>query len=202
MKNIIIVSREFGSGGRELAKRLAEELGYIYYDKEIFSMVAKQENLSSDYTAQTLTNAEYAGTIGRSFNTYLSSQKSMVAMLSKEREIIRKIGEKGNCVIVGRGADIILKDLSPVNIFVYADTESKIARCKNHEHNGENLTEKELVKKIKAIDKSRKRFYLFLGQDNWGNKENYDLCINTSDITIKNIVPKLASLTKEFMEKK
>lgn len=97
--SIITVNREFGSGGRELAKRLAEELGYRYYDKDIFAMVAKKQGLNKEYVEETMTNAEYAGTIGRSFNTYLSSQKSMTDMLVEERNIIRKIGEKGNCLI-------------------------------------------------------------------------------------------------------
>lgn len=199
--SIITVNREFGSGGRELAKRLAEELGYRYYDKDIFAMVAKKQGLNKEYVEETMTNAEYAGTIGRSFNTYLSSQKFMTDMLVEERNIIRKIGEKGNCVIVGRGADVILSDLSPVNIFVYADTETKIIRCKEHGHEGEDLSEKELIKKIKQVDKSRKRFYLFLGQDNWGEKENYDLCVNTSGVNIKEMIPELASLTKKLMRK-
>lgn len=200
--NIITVSREFGSGGREFAKRLAEKLGYKYYDKEIFALVAKQENLNKNYVENTMTNAEYAGTIGMSFSTYSSSQKAMTNMLVQEREIIRKIGEKGNCVIVGRGADVILKDLSPVNIFVYSDTETKLTRCKEHGHEGEDLSEKELLKKIKMVNKSRKRFYLFLGQDNWGAKENYDICVNTSNMSIKDIVPAVAELVKKYMEKK
>lgn len=199
--SIITVNREFGSGGRELAKRLAEELGYRYYDKDIFAMVAKKQGLNKEYVEETMTNAEYAGTIGRSFNTYLSSQKSMTDMLVEERNIIRKIGEKGNCVIVGRGTDVILSDLSPVDIFVYADTDTKLKRCKEHGHEGEDLSEKELIKKIKQVDKSRKRFYLFLGQDNWGEKENYDLCVNTSGVNIKEMIPELASLTKKLMRK-
>ncbi len=197
---IITINREFGSGGRELAKRLADVLGFAYFDKEIISMVAKKSNLSEDYLEciTTKTN-EFPYTIGKSFTLYSTPQKYFTNMLVTERKIIQEIAKQGNCVIVGRGADVILREFNTVNIFVYSNLNSKLKRCKEKASANENLNEKELIKKIKLVDKQRKKFYLLLGLDSWGEKENYDICINTTNVEIKDVVPQLAELTKRYL---
>lgn len=202
MNKIITISREFGSGGRELAKRLAENLGYNYYDKAILHEMAKQSNFNEQYieSINKISNDDFPYTISRSFSLYSAHQKQATEVLVLEQKIIKELAKKGNCIFVGRCSDVILSDYNPLNIFVYADMESKLNRCKEKAPKDEHLTGKELLKKIKEIDKSRKRHSLLLGADSWGQKESYDLCINTSNVGIKEIVPAVADYAKIYFK--
>lgn len=201
MNKIITISREFGSGGKEIGKRLAEKLGYAYYDSEIIDLLVKETGMSEEY----ITNISEKGIypmpfqFGKTFTTNLSIQKNQTDILIKQNKVIKSIAEKGNAVIVGRGANVILKEYNPFNIFVYANMESKINRCKEKSNEKENLSDKELLVKIKSVDKNRRAFMGLISNSEWGNKENYDLCINTSNIKIKNIIVPLSEYIKTYM---
>lgn len=200
---IITISREFGSGGRELGKKLAEKLGYKYFDKNIISCVSKENNLNENFIENAINKLnDFTYTQRSSFNFYSSHQKYVTDILIEERKVIQELAKKGNCVIVGRGADVILKDEKTIDLFVYANMQSKINRCKEYANKDENLTDKELEKKIKTIDKARQKFYLLLGQDNWGQKENYDLCVNTTNANLDKVATGLASLIRSYLEEK
>ena len=200
MNKIITISREFGSGGREIAKRLADELGYAYYDSEIIKLLAKEANMSEEYIKNISEKGvyPYAFQFAKSFAMYSTMQNTQTDILVKQANILKEIAKKTNAIIVGRGANTILKEYNPMNIFVYADLESKIARCKQKAKEDENLTDKELEKKIKTIDKNRKAFNSLISNAEWGNKENYNLCINTSNIEIKSIIPSLATYIESW----
>lgn len=200
---IITISREFGSGGRELGKKLAEKLGYKYFDKNIISCVSKENNLNENFIENAINKLnDFTYTQRSSFNFYSSHQKYVTDILIAERKVIQELAKKGNCVIVGRGADVILKDEKTIDLFVYANMQSKINRCKEYADKDENLTDKELEKKIKTIDKARQKFYLLLGQDNWGQKENYDLCVNTTNANLDKVATGLASLIRSYLGEK
>lgn len=192
MNMIITISREFGSGGKEIGKRLADKLGCAFYDSKIIDLLVKETGMSEEY----ITNISEKGIypmpfqFGKTFVTNLSIQKNQTDILVKQNRILKSIAERGNAVIVGRCANVILKDYNPINIFVYADMESKVKRCK--EKGTDNLTDKELINKIKDVDKNRQAFNNLISNITWGNKENYDLCINTSNINIKDIIVPLA----------
>jgi len=204
MNKIITISREFGSGGRELAKRLAEYMGYKYYDKAILHEMAKQSNFNEEYieSINKISNDDFPYTISRSFSLYSAHQKQATEVLVLEQKIIKELAKNGDCVFVGRCADIILRELQPLNIFVYADQESKLNRCRQKAPIDENLTDKQLLKKIKQIDKSRKKHSLLLGADSWGQKDSYNLCINTSGFSIKELVPIVADYSKVYFKEK
>lgn len=150
---IITISREFGSGGRELGRRLAELTGYDYYDSEIISTVARNIGMDESYVEKTLVDRgwqnqpiTYRSTLGST--GYI--QASKVNMLLEQKKVIEGIAALGkDCIIVGRNADIILSEYRPFNIFVCAETEAKVKRCVERAPEGENLTEKELVRKMK-----------------------------------------------------
>ena len=130
---IITVSRQFGSGGREVGKRLADELNLLYYDRELVTDIAEHTDLNESYVSSVLENGgfkNYAFTFGRSMPFVSPTPAPVTDVLVAQQRIIKAIGEKGNCVIVGRSADVILKDYKPFRIFVYADDDSKIARCR------------------------------------------------------------------------
>lgn len=199
MNKIITISREFGSGGKEIGKRLVERLEYAYYDNEIISLLAKETGKSEQYIASISEKGvyPYAFQFAKSFSMYSKVQKEQTDMMVAQQNVLKKIAEKGNCIIVGRGADVILKSYNPMNIFVYANMESKIARCKS-KRNDESLTDKELEKKIRDIDKKRVSFHNIISNLEWGKKENYHLCINTSNLKIKNIISPLANYIENF----
>ncbi len=200
MNKIITIGREFGSGGRELGRRLAEELGYEYYDKEIISEIAKHTSLSEEYIQQIVEQKPhqlYPITIGHTMNFASTYQiKQIQEIYSAQCDILKELAEKSNCVIVGRCADYILKDYKPFRIFVYADIENKILRCKSRNQANESYTDKQLKKKILQIDKNRAKYYNFYTSLKWGDKVNYDLCINTSNASIKNIVNIISKIFK------
>ncbi len=123
-----------------------------------------------------------------------------VDLLVAQQKVLKEIASKGNAVIVGRGANIILKEYNPINIFVYANMESKINRCRIKNAEEKNLSDKELEKKILEIDKQRENFHKLISTSDWRNLQNYHLCINTSNIEIRKVVSILKEILKEYME--
>lgn len=199
MNKIITIGREFGSGGRELGRRLAEELHIEYYDKEIIAAIAEKTSMSQEYVQEVLEGKPhhlYPITVGQTMlitdNFYFHQEQSIYLAQS---EIIRSLAQKSSCVIVGRCADFILQDLKPYRIFVYADMDSRVKRCISRNTDSQkHLTEKEIRKQIISIDKNRARYYDFYTGNKWGDKSNYDLCINTTDVNIKNMAAVIAKI--------
>ena len=154
MNRIITIGREFGSGGRELGRRLSEELGFAYYDQEIISEIARRTEMSEQYVQSIVEHQPsfaFPIHIGRSF--YPAP--------------------------------------TPV-LFVYADMESKMKRCRAKAPEEEKMTDRELKQHILGIDRKRAKYYEFYTGHKWGDKLNFDLCINTSRTVIKEIVPAVA----------
>jgi cytidylate kinase len=203
MNKIVTISREFGSGGREIGKRLAEELGFAYYDREIITELSKETGMTEEYIRNISEKGiyTYAFQFAKSFAMYPSLQSNQTEILVKQQKILKEISEKGNCVIVGRGANIILREKSPMSIFVYADMEAKINRCRT-KRKDEKLTDSELKKKIKQVDKNRRNYHEIISDLEWGAKENYHLCINTSNIEIKDIIPSLSNYIENWFRRK
>lgn len=196
---VITVGREFGSGGRELGRRLAEELGIAYYDKEIITEISKNTSLSEEYVKQIVERTPqnlFPITIGETF-TFAEDQtfKNMQDVYRAQSTIIRDMAKKSDCVIVGRCADYILRDMKPFRIFVYADKDWKIKRCMERTRKkDEYSTEKLMAKRIKRIDKNRARYYSFYTALKWGDKANYDICINNTDADIEKVAAGLAKM--------
>lgn len=193
---IITISREFGSGGRELGKRLADILGFDYYDSEIIAAVAQSSGMDIHYVADELDNhgwqsypITFRGTIGSS--RYMQSGK--VELLLKQKAVIESIASLGkDCIIVGRNADVILAEFHPFNVFVCAETEAKLKRCKERAPEGENLTDKALLHKMKQIDNMRSKTRDILTGTSWGQRDAYHLTVNTTGWNIKDIAPAVA----------
>jgi len=202
MNKIITISREFGSGGRELGKRLAQELQIAYYDREIVTAIAQRSELAEEYVGQILENrimTYYPITVASSFAAMPPTDTMHYVnhgIYNAQNEIIQEMALKSDCVIVGRCADYILDELGPYNIFVYADMASRMERCRAKGGNDAALSDKELQKKIQSIDKSRAQYYRFYTGRNWGDRYNYDLCINTSGRDIEKLAKAIAYTIK------
>lgn len=192
MSRIITIGREFGSGGREVGKRLAEQLGIAYYDHEIVTEIAKKTKLAEAYVQGVLeTNPAqfFPIHIGRTFYPAASpiwDQNNNI--YAEQCTILREMAAKSDCVIVGRCADYILRDMKPFRLFVYASMEYKMARCRAKADAEEKLSDRELRQHIQSIDKNRARYYQFCTGQTWGDKLNYDLCVNTTNTPIKDVV--------------
>ena len=201
MYKVITIGRQFGSGGREFGRRLAEELGYEYYDKEIISEIAKKTSLSEEYVSEVLDNRPhplYPITIGHTISISDSFQlKQVQSVYEAHCELLKSLASKSNCIIVGRCADYILKDFKPFKIFIYADLEASVDSCIKRQSKDEKYSRKQLRKMIVKIDKNRARYYDFFANQTWGDKDNYDLCINTTNQVIKDIVPVMAKIIKD-----
>ncbi len=198
---IITIGREFGSGGRELGKRLADAIGVPCYDKEIINEIAKLKGVTSEHVkhiTQSDIRTIYTGTIGRTLYSPIYHNQTAVDILSSQTEVIKRLASESDCVIVGRQADTLLADMKPLNFFVYADKEAKLKRCMARAEEGE--TEKEILKKMKKIDKIRAANRRIIGEKEWGARENYHLCINTSGVEIKALVPALVEYVKVWFE--
>lgn len=198
MNQIITISREFGSGGRELGRRVSELLHFAYYDQEIITEIAKRTDLAEDYVRQITESRpmiSYPIRIGVTFQRARNEAIAQKAAVFQEQcNLLKELAEKSNCVIVGRSADNILSAYAPYRIFVYSDLESKMARCRLKGKEEQELSEHELKRQIRAVDKRRAEYYNFLTGQTWGDKENYDLCINTANRSVKKMAPGLAQM--------
>lgn len=198
---IITISRQFGSGGREVGKRLADELGYSYYDKELVTEIAKKTELNEHYVESVLESGgyhNYAFSFAHTMPVITPVPDTVTDVLVQQQKVIKAIGDKGDCVIVGRCADVILAKYKPVKIFVYADDASKIARCRERAAEGEDVSDKRILKNAKAIDKGRAKLCDLLSSHPWGDKNSYDLMLNTSGKDIKSFIPALAQFIREY----
>lgn len=188
MKKIITISRECGSGGRQIGKKLAEKLGYSYYDKELIDRVSKESGLAKEFIEEQgehitgsllfniASNMTYAGQVFGGNMLPLQDQLFVV-----QSDIIREIANKENCVIVGRCADFILKDYpDSLHVFIHGDMACKAKRAVNEYGFAPGDVEKTLRKR----DKARANHYKYYTDSEWGKAQNYDMTLNSSTFGI------------------
>ena len=202
---IITISREFGSGGRELGKRLADELGYAYYDKEIVTAIAEKHQLDEHYVSYALEGGalrNFPVHFGRTFSYSPVLMANETHLFAEQNRLLREFAAAGNCVVVGRAADVILREYSPFNLFVYADMPSKIKRCQERAQDDECMNARQMEKQIKRIDTDRRRYHGLISEIPWGDKRGYHLCVNTTDREIKALVPIVAQYIKLWFEER
>ena len=196
--NIITISREFGSGGRELGKRLADILGYDYYDKEIISTIAQRHGLDENYVEHTLSTPSFYQTpltFKHSFTSPLYVSTPKTSLLLEQKRVIDEIAKRGkDFIIVGRNADVLLREYNPFNIFVCASMDDKIQRCLDRAEENESLSAKDIKRKIQRIDKNRKHTRFVLSQKDWGHRETYNVIVNTTGWDIKELSKSVATM--------
>ncbi len=198
MPRIITIGREFGSGGRELGRRIADDLKIAYYDNEIITRIAERTDLSEEYVKHVMESEPSALlpiTVGRSF--YMRMDPVMEqnnAIYWEQSRLILELAEKSDCVIVGRSADYILRQMQPFRLFVYAQKEHKLERCRKRAAEQEHFTDRELWRHIRDVDRRRARYYQFFTGQTWGDRLNYDLCVNTSNAGIKELAEAITRL--------
>lgn len=178
-KIVVTVSREYGSGGRYVAKLLSEKLGVKFYDKEIVTKLAEETGLSEEYIEE---NEQKRGILSTLENDRVTGLSSKDELFIKETELIKKLARKDSCVIVGRCADFILKNnRNVVKVFVYSDMEDKIKRATKFY----GLNKEKAEKEIKNIDKQRANHYKYYTEREWKEYSNYDICINSDTFGVE-----------------
>ena len=186
-KRIITISREFGSGGRTIGRQVAEKLGYKFYDAEIIDRVIEKSGLSREIVEK---YDEYAthkssflysiaiNSANASADSYHGTSFASQVHIAQIK-VINEIAEEGNCVIIGRGADYILRDRDDVlNVFVYADMKFKCDRVLSLY--GE--TDKKIEDRIKDKDTKRRVFFRSFAMREWGVYQNYHMMLDSGMI--------------------
>ena len=198
-KTIITISRQFGSGGRTIGRKVAEKLGIPFYDKELVEQVALETGFAPKYVEE---HGEHSP--GKSLLSYAFAPQGVPGVMKGlstadflwniQCGVILQLAEQGSCVIVGRNADYILKDRDDVlNVYIHAEMEYRADRIVRLYGDSEKSPEARLKEK----DKRRSVNYQHYTGRTWGAAENYDLCINTSKVDIDTAVDLIVAALSE-----
>ena len=192
-KKIVAISRQYGSGGRYIGENLAKAMGVPCYDEKLIDMVAKESGFAQSFVAEK--GERMTGSLlfniasSLSFANNVFSTNNGVTLQDEiyftQNRIIKELADKGPCVIVGRCADYILREREDcLNVFIFADNESKIERAEKYF----NITREEAPAVLKKKDKARANHYKYYTDQEWGMASNYDLCLNSGLIGIEGCV--------------
>lgn len=181
VKNVIAIGRQYGSGGHDIGKMLADKLGYKFYDQEIIKMIAGTTGMTSDYIRQkeeSMSNALLYDFFNQMY-TYdgnKSEESPKDKIFEAEANVIRELAKKGNCVIIGRCSDYILRDNKNVlKVFFTAPMPARIERIMQRL----NVSSHEAAQQIRKEDKRRADNYHYYTGRIWGNAANFDITFNT-----------------------
>ena len=185
---IICVGRQLGSGGRTIAKMLAEEFGCKFYDREVLELAAKESGFSAEFFEK---NDERKGFLDQIFqmhvpfisdSSFYDNGLSQENLFRLQSDAIRKAAAESPCVFVGRCADYVLRDLpNVVSVFITADIDERIANiCKRS-----GCSPDEARKIISSKEDTRSSYYNYYTGKTWGDSASYDLCINTSRLGLQ-----------------
>ena len=202
MNTVITIGRQYGSGGRELGQILAKRLGFEFYDEELVTMAAEKNKMHKDILKAVDEKATksllYTLVTGSDLRFLNSSVQYEMPINDKlfitQSEIIKGLADKSSCVIVGRCADYVLRDSAQrcLHLFIYADLDKRIERISKKY----DLSPEKAKEKINKIQKSRKTYYNYYSNREWGNVSNYDLCVNTGVLGLE----KSAELIESFVK--
>lgn len=191
-KRIITISREFGSGGRTIGKKTAEQLGIPCYDNELIQKIAEKSGFASDYIKEA---GEYApgGWLASAFSPRTITPTNQDQLWVIQQNIILELAEKEDCVIVGRCADYILrKKENCLKVFIHASMEKRAERIVREYGEREQSPEQ----RLKDKDKRRATYYRFYTDMKWGQAQNYHIALDSGALGIEKCVGLLAELYK------
>lgn len=202
-KIIINIGRQIGSGGRIIAKMLAEEFNCKFYDKELLDLAAKESGFSKKFFEQ---NDEQKGFFKSLFHVrvplmgesnFYKDNLSQDSLYKFQSDAIKKVAEEGSCVFVGRTADYVLRDCkNTVSIFITANLDERInAVCKRHDFDSATAR-----KYIHSQEETRASYYNYYTGKTWGHSESYDLCVNSSLLGLEGTELFIAEFIKKRFE--
>ena len=179
-KNVIVIGRQYGSGGHDIGKMLADKLGYDFYDREIIEMAAGTTGLTPAFIEkkeETMTNSFLYDLVNQMYQYGNEKEEAPKDKIYEaESKVIKELADKGNCVIIGRCSDYVLRDNSHVlKIFFTASIESRTKCVMNRL----SVTAEEAGRKIRRVDRMRADNYRYYTGRMWGAAANFDITINT-----------------------
>ena len=194
MKKIVTISREFGAGGGTIGERLAQETGLEYYDKELILMRAGRGNVDIysliKWDESVPINFGFTQSLFEFYNRPLSER-----IFQAQREAIREVAEKGNCIIVGRNANTILKEYDrSLHVFIHADFDWRLKRM---QEKMPDQTEQSVADKIRKVDKQRKKYCTFHTATEFGDSRYYDVCLDSSRLGVEKCIQILKGIILE-----
>jgi cytidylate kinase len=200
---VITISREYGSGGREIGKLLAAELQIPFYDLDIIRSVAQKSGYSEDYV--TRNEQKIANPALRNLYYWYTAAASeedlpkIEQLYDAQKKVIREIAAKESCVIVGRLANFILKDCHyAFHVFISADMDAKIERVTIRDHIDKDVAKKQITK----VEKERANHCYYFTHHHWGSARYYDLMIKSNILGIPNAAKLIGDLAKTSLPKK
>lgn len=205
-KYVIVIGRQFGCGGREIGKLVAEKLGIAYYDSELIIETAKQSGVAKEFfeAKDEKTPSFFRGMLSFSFGyntgSYLMSNTPLNEdnIYLAQSEVITQIAERGACVIVGRTADYILRDKCKViSVFLHASMQNRVKRIMART---ECKTEKDAMVCAEKTNKMRANYYNFYTDKKWGEADTYDLCINAGVLGDENTAQFIVDYVKKAIQ--
>ena len=203
---IITIGRQFGSGGHEIGELLAKKLGIPFYDRNLVKMAAEELHITEEQAE--LEDEKKLMSIVSNYNLAMGGYNDFMAnaefyapvgrdLYAVQSAIIKKLAQKGSCVIVGRCADYVLKDYPGcINVFICASKEDRKNRVMDKYH----LSERKAAEKMKKIDRERKYYYETYSGKEWGSIQSHQIFMNSSLLGKEKIVEYLAALYKEQQE--
>ena len=203
-KIVITISREYGSGGGVIGKAVAEKLNIPFYNREIIELTAQKSGLSIDFVEETEQKIKNKFLHNLAFGAYYVGNDLATSRLSLPDklfiatcDIVRQLADEGPCVIVGRCADYILKNREDViNIFIYSDSEHKVKRIVERRGLDVKNAESEVIK----TDKYRRNHYDYYTEREWGDKNNYHLCLNSGFLGVDKTVDIIVDAVNEYLK--
>ena len=195
--SIIALGRQFGSGGREIGKQLAERLNVRCNDRELITLAAQKAEVREEL---------FAGREEKAPNPWLftgvyeggpqvrKGQPAEDILFEMQSQVILELARMGPCIIVGRCADVVLRaaGIPSVSLFICAPFEDRVKRRMEIE----GIGQKEAEDAVRKIDKRRKKYYDTYTGRNWGTPENYDFCINSSVRGIEGTVEQIITCAR------
>lgn len=190
LNRVITISREFGSGGRTIGRKVAEKLGIPCYDAEIINKIAKESGYAAEYIRE---EGEYAsgGWLSTVFTDRTMGLTNQDKLWNIQSRVITELAEKGSCVIVGRCADYILRDKADcLKVFIHACMEKRAERIVKEYGEREETPEQ----RLKDKDKRRAAYHRFYTNMKWGHAQNYHVCLDSGELGLDRCVEIIARL--------
>jgi len=196
---VISISREFGSGGRLIGKKLAARLGIPCYDRSIIQKTSEKSGLSPDFIARAEERARSRfhlsiapigiGVPNMAQHSVPVSHQAFFA----QAEVIRELADEGPCVIVGRCSDYVLGERPEcLKVFIHADLPSRVARCVEEYH----IPSDDMERRVIQMDRGRSNYYNYYTGHSWGDMRRYDLTINSSTVGVDGAVDLIVAMVQ------
>lgn len=194
MKNIITISRQFGAGGGQIGRAVAEKLGFYYMDKDmIIRSAIESSNLTPGDFRRYDERVPFDFGFGQSLFDFYNKPLNE-RLFEAQREAILKVAEKGNCVIVGRNANVVLKEFEhTLHVFVSA---TQYFRIRNLKEKMPDYSEEKILEEMKSVDKARRKYCSYYTNTEFGSAEYYDLCLKSSTLGIDGCVDVICELAQ------